>query len=150
LKGRRRRRARVKGFARAQQDHLEALLALLDAGASPDVIDHQNFTLLMIAADHNEGRNRRAIIETLIRRSLPETLRATDSNDLSAADWLVWFERADDNGTVVKPFEPWHLSAVQALTRAGAPLRPDLAAALLPSAAAHANRLNAEFCIAPL
>jgi hypothetical protein len=109
-------------FYCAEEAHLETLTALLDAGASMDVVDKLGGTALMGAVT---GRVNRAVAERLLSLSSPETLRAVTKYGDSAADWLI--SRASAVGT----FEPWHLAALARLRSAGVPMKQQRLVALL-------------------
>jgi ankyrin repeat protein len=131
-------------FTCAQLGSLDILMALLEAGASPDVVDSSGTTPIMAAAAKRADKARRGVLEELVRRSSPETLRAVNKHGDSAADLLV--PRGPEDEAAVTPdlLEPWELRVIAELRRAGAPLKPQHARRVIPCAAAHAKRQVAE------
>jgi ankyrin repeat protein len=131
-------------FFAAKKGQTEMVQLLSSAGASVDAVSATGITPLLAACSRRAVRSSRDAIQLLLRLSSDTNRRAVNNNGSSAIDLLVWAQRTDDTPTAFKPFEPWQLEVVAELRRSGAPVKPRFAAALLPAAAAHANRLDAE------
>jgi ankyrin repeat protein len=113
-------------FQAARLNCLPMVAAMLDAGASAGVRADDGASVLMDAVRHNKTRDRRGVIEELLRRSSPETRRAVDSNGDSAIDLMVAAKQASG----ASAFESWQLQVIVELRESGAPVKRASAGAI--------------------
>jgi len=122
---------------------LAGLRRLIERGVSVNTIDEAGWTPLIIAIIYSQQTitNRRDLTLEIFRRSSAETRRAVSKDGMSAIDYIVWLDHSQ--------IQPWQTELIGELLSAGAPVQPHHAPYVVPIAAAHAARREAELAALP-
>jgi len=127
-----------------ERNDLAGLRRLIERGVSVDTTGGHGGTPLIIAIIYSQATitNRRDLTLEIFRRSSAKTRRAVNKYDgKSALDYIYW----DFHSQI----QPWQAELIGELLSAGAPVQPRNAPYVMPIAAAHAARREAELAALP-